>query len=52
MIKARNTKLSQITKETAELEKAKKDTKYFVRFKDYLKQREKKEKAKKIQANL
>lgn len=41
--------LLEIIEETAELEKAKKESKYFIKLEDYLKQRDLKEKVKKIQ---
>jgi len=40
--------LMEIIEETAELEKAKIETKYLIKLEDYLKQREKKETVKKI----
>lgn len=40
--------LLEIIEETAELERAKKDSKYFLKIDDYLKQREIQERSKKI----
>ena len=40
--------LLEVIEETAELEKAKKESKYFIKLDDYLKQRDREEKVKKI----